>query len=323
MDDLDVRFSRLAREKRARGYKRATAKYEPAYIEPDATPYMQAYEHKICLIDDILEEYLRVPLLYAEAKFGATLIYNDYEGPIWSLGKGRQGKSETKRAIDTLSAALRVLNCEADEVSRLGDLIDVSPFRRQLTASLAEMPKPANLMFDIDLLGATRGSLISLISAYQTVLQRQARQQKGQKSLAFRAALALRATYEHYTGKPVKSGKYRENGTTIVTGVFCRCLEEIYEVIEIEPDVYSKASWAKKVPETDANLRRYRSALNANSSYYDEFPLLFSKVGWVENMTNEQKQINSIAMNDKRLEHLLCYTKCSTETVSMTMMTTS
>lgn len=323
MDDQEARFRRISREKRTRTARRSWSAYKAHFSVPDVNPYRQAHAEKVKLIDDILEEYLRIPLVCAESYFAASLIYNDDEGPIWYLDKSQHGKDVTKKAIDALKRAEQILHGE--EVWLGGENLsgDVSAFRQNLAAILTSIPAPGNLMFDVDLFNEPRSKIHRLVSAYRAHLEVQAPHQNRGNALADRVALALRAAYEHYLKKPVTCGKYVADGSVVLSGVFCRCLDEVYEVINLKTETYARARRAKGRPETDENLRFYRQCLIENSQFDEDQPLLFSEVGWVENMTPEQKSINSVAMSDKRLEYLLCYTKCSMETGSMMTLTKS
>jgi len=323
MDDQENSNNRLARQHRATQNRLARKRYQPRYIEQSVNPFWVEYFHKLNDIDDVLEEHLGMPLLYAEARFGAQLIYDYVDGPIWRLTKGSHGKAETRAAIQALVHAETVLN----EEERLLGGQQITPqhqhFRKNLAGYLQEIPEPGNLIFDIDLFGMERTDLLGMISSFRDLLEQQATQEMRGNGMAFRAALALRAVLEHYSKKPVTCGKYKAEDSTVVSGVYCRCLEEVFDIIGIEADVYSKASWARGRSEQHPLLIQYRQALCSNSTYCAVQPYLFSEVGWVENVTPDQKVINSIAMNDKRLEYLLCYTKCSMEPDSTTMKTKS
>jgi len=297
--------------------------YKPEYSVPDINPYRQALAEKVKQIDDVLEEYLCIPLVCAESYFGASLIYNDDEGPIWYLDRNQHGKDETALAIAALKQAERVLVEEETLSSNATTPTDVYDLRKGLVAYLASIPAPGNLMFDVDLFNAPRQKIHRLVSAYRGHLERQAPHQGRGNALADRTALALRAVYEHYLKKPVTCGKYTSGGSTVLSGVYCRCLEEIYEIINLKTETYARARRAKSCPETDRRLKFYRQCLVENSQFYADLPLLFSEVGWVYNMTAEQKCINSMAMNDKRLEYMLCDTKCSMETGSTMTWTKS
>lgn len=323
MDDQDANYRRLSREKRARISRRRWAAYKPDYSVPDINPYRQAHAAKVKQIDDVLEEYLRTPLVCAEAYFGAGLIYNDDEGPIWYLDRNQHGKRETALAIAALRQAEQVLVEEEAYLVGATAPIDVYDLRKRLAAYLASIPAPGNLMFDVDLFNAPRQKIHRLVSAYRGHLERQAPHQGSGNALADRTALSLRAVYEHYLKKPVTCGKYTSGGGTVLSGVYCRCLEEIFEIINVKTEVFARAQRAKSRPETDRDLRFYRQCLAENSQFDEDLPLLFSEVGWVENVTPEQKRINSMAMNDKRLEYMLCYTKCSMETGSTMTLTKS
>lgn len=323
MNEDDNLNNRLSRQHRAKRDRMARKQYKPDHVKRDINPFWEEYFRKIDYIDDALEEYLGTPLYCAEARFGAQLIYAYDEGPIWRLAKSKHGKAETKIAIQALVNAEGVLKEEEQILGAQQLSQNHQHFRKNLAGYLQNIPEPGNRIFDIDLFGMEREKIVRLVCSYRKLLEEQSAYQIPGNGLAFRAALALRAVLEHYTKKPVTCGKYKAEGHVLVSGTYCRCLEEIFEVIGIEADVYSKASWARRISEQHPLLSRYRQALRANSSYCADQPYLFSEVGWVENMTSEQKEINSVAMNDKRLEHLLCCTKCSMEPDSTTMKTQS
>lgn len=323
MDQEEIRLSRLARRVRAKMDRAERENYRPKYIDQDMNPFWQYYFRKINDLDDILEEYLGIPLLCAEQRFGASLIFSYDEAPIWRIGKSKHGKAEARKAIQALVDAERVLDEEQDALGTQQTSLDHQHFRKNLASYLRSIPEPGNLMFDIDLYGAERHSLRKSISSLRELLEHQAEHELSGNSFAFNTALALRAVFEHYLNVPAKCNKDRSDGRTVIVGAYGRCLEEVFEIVGIGANVYAKGKWAQNQPESDPALQRYRQALRKNSSYCADQPYLFSEVGWVENVTPEQKEINSVAMNDKRLEYLLCYTKCSMEPDSTTMKTKS
>lgn len=323
MDEEEVRNSRLARRIRARIDRAVHENYQPTYINQDMNPFWKYYFQKINDIDDILEEYLGIPLICAEQRFGASLVFSYDEAPIWWIGKSKHGKTETKKAIQALTDAERVLDEEQEAIGSLETSADHQHFRKNLAAYLWSIPEPGNLMFDIDLYGEERHTLRKFISSFRQLLEHQATQETAGNSFALNTALALRAVFEHYLKTPAKCNKDWTEGRSVIVGTYGRCLEEVFETVGIKANVYAKGKWAQNQPESNLALQRYRQALRKNSSYCADQPYLFSEVGWVENVTPEQKEINSVAMNDKRLEYMLCNTKCSMEPDSTTMKTKS
>ncbi|KAA8603678.1 hypothetical protein AL036_22205, partial [Salipiger aestuarii] len=140
MDDEAARLYRISREKRTRIARRHWSNYKAHFSTPDVNLYRQAHAEKVKLIDDILEEYLRIPLLCAESYFAASLIYNDDEGPIWYLDKSQHGKDVTKKAIEALKRAEQVLDGEEAWLGGDNSSADVSAFRQNLAAILTSIP---------------------------------------------------------------------------------------------------------------------------------------------------------------------------------------
>lgn len=275
-------------------------------------------------INGVLEFWFETGLVCAEENKAAELIYNPFQGPVIHLESGRYGIKETRTAIELLSNAESVLLEESAQNSGITSARRRA-FRKNTFSFLEDLPYPLNVDFHEELVYTADASKLSrLVRAFRETLEMQVSRQPQGNARAYRTALAVRAAYEHYCMQEITVGYDESCG---VTGRYCRCLEEIYDLVGLSVKVLAYAEKARRCPEVDPTLSRYRSYFQVTGSDLAQeisvYPLIFTRFGWVQNMTNFEKSINSIAMNDKRLEHLLCYTKCSTETVSMTTKTTN
>ncbi|MDO6588567.1 hypothetical protein Q4543_24285 [Salipiger sp. 1_MG-2023] len=241
----------------------------------------------------------------AEHQKAAALLYNDLDGPIIHLGPGRQGKSEADDILGNLEAAERTISrALQDSTSSLPPQI-VDGVGQLLKA----LPFPQSLLFEDGWLEVTPPEdALTLIVSVREFLARQIEVQPRGNARAFRTALALRAAYEHYTHKPITVGHDKASGPV---GDFCRCLSEVFELVGLQPKVVDLASRAKRCHETDELLMRYRAYFAHPIGRVGHHEMLFTKVGWVENMTFREKLRNLLAMKCRRLEYLQCQNICS------------
>lgn len=268
-------------------------------------------------LNSVLELWFGVPLFCAENGKAAALLYNDLPGPIIHLGPGRQGKSEADGILDCLDAA-------AGTISRAtqshGDHLppQVVDGVEQL---LATLPFPQSLLFETGWLSVTPplDAQDFIVSIRANLAQQLAAQPRG-NARAYRTALALRAAYEHYRREPVSVGKDPSSGPV---GDYCRCLSEVFELVGLQPSVVALASRARDCPESDELLQRYRAYFARPLGPVGHHPMLFTKVGWVENMTFREKIRNLLAMKFSQLEFLQCHNICSNGRVYTTIPTRS
>ncbi|MCC5972304.1 MAG: hypothetical protein JJU15_20415 [Pararhodobacter sp.] len=266
-------------------------------------------------LNAVLELWLGVPLVCAEHQKAAALLYNDRDGPIIHLGPGRQGKSEAQSILDCLrSAEVTLSNCHPRPNGKLPNQVAEGVERL-----LESLPFPQSLLFETGwLIDVSRDEALRSIIEVRTVLDRQITTQPRGNARAFRTALALRAAYEHYTRKTITVGHDKSSGPT---GDFCRCLSEVFALVGLQPKVVDLASRAKNCPEDNKLLSNYRAYFARPLGRVGHHPILFTKVGWVENMTFREKLRNLLAMKCSKLEFMQCHNICSNGRVYTTTPT--
>lgn len=304
----------LARRNEAR-YWRGRTKHRG--IVESFDPYEDHILRVRAELNALLELWFGVPLVCAEHQKAAALLYNDLDGPIIHLGPGRQGKSEADGILDCLDAAAGaiLLAMQSTESSLPSKVVD------GVEHLLATLPFPQSLLFE----GGWLEQLVpaeahSFIVSVRATLARQVAAQPRGNARAFRTALALRAAYEHYRREPVTVGQDKASGPV---GDYCRCLSEVFELVGLQPKVVDLASRAKGRPESDKVLRHYRAYFARPIGRVGHYPMLFTKVGWVENMTFREKLRNLLAMKCSRLEFLQCHNISSKGRVYTTTPTRS
>lgn len=280
-----------------------------------------AYEDHILRTRSVLNATLQlwfgVPLFCAEDGKAAALLYSDLEGPLIHLGPGRQGKSEAKGILDTLDTAAAAIS--KSNLRRDGPL--PPEVVEGVEHLLKNLPFPQSLLFiDSQFRETPPDVALSALADIREILARQIEAQPKGNARAYRTALALRAAYEHYTGKQITVGK-DEKGKP--TGAFCHCLEEVFEIVGLQPSVVALASKAQRCPDTDELLMRYRAYFAQPIGRVGHHAMLFTKVGWVENMTFREKLRNLMAMKFPKLEYLHCHNICSNGRVYTTTPTKS
>jgi hypothetical protein len=81
-------------------------------------------------------------------------------------------------------------------------------------------------------------------------------------------------------------------------------------LVGLQPSVVALASRAKNCSESDELLQRYRAYFARSIGRVGHHPMLFTKVGWVENMTFREKLRNLLATKFSQLEFLQCHNIC-------------
>ncbi|HBS27736.1 MAG TPA: hypothetical protein DD827_11555 [Gammaproteobacteria bacterium] len=248
-------------------------------------------------INIALEYWFEIPLFGAEENKAAQLIYNDLEGPLIHLEKGRYGTKETKESISDLRP-----------VSRLFKETDNLHMRQRAIECLRTLPYPINLRFmETAIKAEPADTLSTFTSGFADYLQDQLGFQSRGNARAYRTALAVKAAYEYYCREAISIGTDYD-GT--VVGRYCRCLEEIYEIVGLAPKTMGYAERAYSCSESDPLLANYREFFKRNLVPLGHHPMVFTKFGWVENMTFREKLFNLFATKCNKLEFLQWYNVC-------------